>query len=434
MKPESRQNGIQGPPAPRTGTKKDPLRSKGSLVACSPKAPTCAFLAPRPGDPRPKRPSVHTADNRRYRSCAGSSSEVAASHSTFRVLKTKVSGVDGNRTVEATKGRLVLSLIDGDDYASVLQRVVTAAHHHLRLDAVYISELTPGIETYRAVAGDAAAFGVHVGDTATRETALCELVVTGQLPALVRDTRADGGIAGLPVATVAGVRAYIGVPLVYSDGTVHGMICGLGRSPDASLDDRDVRFMAMLAELLVDRLDERRESDRLRSSINELIANGQLDIAAQPIVDLRDGHCLGVEALSRFRPPFGAPDATFAAATAVGLGLDLERLAVQRAWDLLPYLRADQFVTVNLSPSSALTLARRAQMRSDLPLSQVVVEITEHSAIESYTDLRNELKPLRQAGLRVAVDDAGAGYAIAARRGIESRLYQDRPRPHPRRG
>lgn len=327
------------------------------------------------------------------------------------MLKTKVSGVDGNRTVEATKGRLVLSLIDGDDYASVLQRVVTAAHHHLRLDAVYISELTPGIETYRAVAGDAAAFGVRVGDTATRETALCELVVTGQLPALVRDTRADGGIAGLPATTVAGVRAYIGVPLVYSDGTVHGMICGLGRSPDASLDDRDVRFMAMLAELLVDRLDERRELDRLRSSINELIADSQLDIAAQPIVDLRDGHCLGVEALSRFRPPFGAPDATFAAATTVGLGLDLERLAVQRAWDLLPYLRADQFVTVNLSPTSALTLARRAQTRSDLPLSQLVVEITEHSAIESYTDLRNELKPLRQAGLRVAVDDAGAGYA-----------------------
>jgi EAL domain-containing protein (putative c-di-GMP-specific phosphodiesterase class I) len=162
---------------------------------------------------------------------------------------------------------------------------------------------------------------------------------------------------------------------------------------------------------LSDRLDERRELDRLHSSIAALIADEQLQIAAQPLVDLRDGHCLGVEALSRFRPPFGPPDVTFAAAATVGLGLELERLAVQRAWELLPYLRGEQFVTVNLSPTSAVALARRAHAYSDLPLSKVVVEITEHSAIDSYADLRNELKPLRQAGLRVAVDDAGAGYA-----------------------
>jgi GAF domain-containing protein len=142
----------------------------------------------------------------------------------------------------------VLSLIEGDDYLSLLQRVVTTAHHHLGLDAVYISELAPDVEVYRAVAGDAAGFGVEVGGSAARETALCELVVTGRVPALIRDTRRGASTSLLPATTVAGVGAYIGVPLVYSDGSVHGMICGLGRSPDESLDDRDVRFMAMLAE------------------------------------------------------------------------------------------------------------------------------------------------------------------------------------------
>jgi EAL domain-containing protein (putative c-di-GMP-specific phosphodiesterase class I) len=44
-------------------------------------------------------------------------------------------------------------------------------------------------------------------------------------------------------------------------------------------------------------------------------------------------------------------------------------------------------------------------------LSQLVVEITEHSAVDSYAALHRQLAPLRKRGLRIAVDDAGAGYA-----------------------
>jgi EAL domain-containing protein (putative c-di-GMP-specific phosphodiesterase class I) len=56
-------------------------------------------------------------------------------------------------------------------------------------------------------------------------------------------------------------------------------------------------------------------------------------------------------------------------------------------------------------------LARRANQRDDLPLPQLVVEITEHTVVNSYAVLHHELTPLRERGLRIAVDDAGAGYA-----------------------
>jgi EAL domain-containing protein (putative c-di-GMP-specific phosphodiesterase class I) len=42
---------------------------------------------------------------------------------------------------------------------------------------------------------------------------------------------------------------------------------------------------------------------------------------------------------------------------------------------------------------------------------RVVLEITEHEAIEDYGALAEALAPLRERGLRVAVDDVGAGYA-----------------------
>lgn len=41
----------------------------------------------------------------------------------------------------------------------------------------------------------------------------------------------------------------------------------------------------------------------------------------------------------------------------------------------------------------------------------MVLEITEHDIIEDYEALSEKLEPLRQEGLRIAVDDAGAGYA-----------------------
>lgn len=43
--------------------------------------------------------------------------------------------------------------------------------------------------------------------------------------------------------------------------------------------------------------------------------------------------------------------------------------------------------------------------------SRMVVEITEHEAIEDYTVLAATLEGLREHGVRVAIDDAGAGFA-----------------------
>jgi EAL domain-containing protein (putative c-di-GMP-specific phosphodiesterase class I) len=67
---------------------------------------------------------------------------------------------------------------------------------------------------------------------------------------------------------------------------------------------------------------------------------------------------------------------------------------------------------VNLSPETLLLPGvHGALARSPIPLSRIVLEITEHSSVEDYADLARALRPLREAGMRIAVDDAGAGYA-----------------------
>ena len=68
---------------------------------------------------------------------------------------------------------------------------------------------------------------------------------------------------------------------------------------------RDVRFMTMLAELIVYELDEQRRQERLRGDLMKLIEETGIKIALQPIIDVRR-ECLGLEALSRLPQAIGA--------------------------------------------------------------------------------------------------------------------------------
>lgn len=131
----------------------------------------------------------------------------------------------------------------------------------------------------------------------------------------------------------------------------------------------------------------------------------------QPIVDLRSAAPIGWEALARFSDPAAAgPLQMFADAKSVGLGVELELAAVRAAlsagWSRSP----GTFLSVNLSPDAACAPAL-ADVLGTGSLRGIVIEVTEHDPVQCYSTLREALMPLRFRGLRVAVDDAGAGYA-----------------------
>lgn len=292
-----------------------------------------------------------------------------------------------------------------------LDRAVKLAYRHLGLDVAYIAELSGGRQFYRAVAGDAESFNIALDDGPPVESTYCHRLVTGEIPNVIQDTSAAAGVAGLPITQQARIGAYIGVPLWLYDDSLYGTFCCLSHAADPTLDGRELRFMSMLGELIVDDLNEERRIQLLRADIEQLIETKNVDVAYQPIIDLRTDECLGLEALARFPSPFPNPEETFAASADVGLSLELERLLVSEAWDVVDRIGAGQFLAINLTPPALLEFARRANQRDELPLGQLVVEVTEHAAVDSYTELREQVEPVRARGLRLAVDDAGAGYA-----------------------
>jgi EAL domain-containing protein (putative c-di-GMP-specific phosphodiesterase class I) len=292
-----------------------------------------------------------------------------------------------------------------------LDRIVEFAHRQLSLDVAYVSEFRDGQRLYRAVAGDADTFNIAHTHGLPAVATLDQRMVAGTIPNVVCDTSADERVADLFVTRYARIGAYVGVPIRLSDGTLYGALACAGHEPNHTLDECSVRLLVLLAKLIIDDIEEECGRTDLQAAITHLIESGELDVAYQPVVELGSDRCVGLEALARFPEPFGAPDETFAAAEKVGLGVELERAAMRRALAILPRLAPGQFLALNSSPAALLAMARGAVHFEDVPWERIVVEVTEHSAIEAYAALQQELAPFRERGLRLAVDDVGAGYA-----------------------
>lgn len=155
---------------------------------------------------------------------------------------------------------------------------------------------------------------------------------------------------------------------------------------------------------------EEEQLEARRDEIRRFVAGEGVSMVFQPIVDLETREVAGWEALARFRSiPLRPPDRWFAEAVVLELGVQLELATIRQAIAMVPRLPEDVYLSVNCSQRAA----RSSEMLTTLaPVARrVVVEITEHEAVDDYDELSLALEELRTRGVRVAIDDAGAGYA-----------------------
>ena len=157
---------------------------------------------------------------------------------------------------------------------------------------------------------------------------------------------------------------------------------------------------------------ERGERAQQEERISAVLRTQALAVAFQPVVEVATGRVVGVEALSRFSAePIRSPDVWFAEAERVGLGIDLQLLAIQHALVALEKLPPEVFLAVNLTPGVVVDPGRRLLRMVGPTLDRLVLELTEQVPVEDYDVLNAAIAPLREAGARLAVDDTGAGYA-----------------------
>ena len=209
-----------------------------------------------------------------------------------------------------------------------------------------------------------------------------------------------------------GTRAMAYAP-VRHDGRLIGLLTATSPDADAVAHLTEslpalLEFAGFAGELVGPAVVDLTEAGGVRARISEIIATGAFEPVFQPVVDLASGVRAGYEALTRFSDGT-APDLVFADARVAGLEADLELATLGAAIAASAALPAAAWLSLNVSPGLVAGDRRLGALlrRSDRP---VVLEVTEHAAVEDYVALRAAIDRLRPV-VRIAVDDAGAGVA-----------------------
>ncbi len=151
--------------------------------------------------------------------------------------------------------------------------------------------------------------------------------------------------------------------------------------------------------------------DAVVAALPHVLAEGLFHTVYQPVYSLADGRLLAVEALTRFdAEPRRPPDVWFRAAATAGLGPELEIAAIEKAAGGAGALPRHVSLAVNASPAT-LADPRLRTLVASYPERTFAIEITEHAVVEDYRLLQDHLDDLRVLGVRLAVDDTGAGFS-----------------------
>lgn len=171
---------------------------------------------------------------------------------------------------------------------------------------------------------------------------------------------------------------------------------------------------------------EAQHRQRLARDLRLALAQDQLFLVYQPIVDLRSGRIGKAEALLRWRhPELGvvSPDAFIPIAESTGqivaIGEWVFRQAAQQVRQWRERLAPDFQISINRSPlqfrSADAGASWPEQLQAlGLPGDALTVEITEGLLLDSDAGVHDQLQAFRRAGMRISLDDFGTGYSALA--------------------
>jgi diguanylate cyclase (GGDEF)-like protein len=214
-------------------------------------------------------------------------------------------------------------------------------------------------------------------------------------------------------------RPAVGIAVFPDHGDNPVSLLRRARTASRAARERPERFAVYAAEQERDEAELLLYENRLRAAI----AQDALDIVFQPQVDLRSGLIVGAESQLRWRDsdlgsvPVGK---AIAAAQSAGLvnevTLWLVNGALRNCREFRDAAGLDLRVGVNLSAKSLRQsdlpeFVTSALKTWNLRPSRLVLEITETAILARSLESVETLQHLSEAGVRLCLDDPGAGYA-----------------------
>lgn len=291
--------------------------------------------------------------------------------------------VDNLKHVNDTEGHEA-----GDEALQAIARVILS--NLRRIDRVF------------RIGGDEFAI-LSPGTTVEGALVVGRRILAGSLDAAgQRATSVTIGISALPSPSIDGAQLYRHADAALYWGKRHGRT-------DVQAYDPLLHGVA----------DDDRPAEEITGAIDRLIRDRLIRPVYQPVFSLDDGRCLGFEGLVRPRPGSGFRNAgsLFTAAESVSRTTELDLSAIREIAGGARELDPDLYLAVNLSPRTLEAAAFspheiiRLVGRAGIGPNRLVLEITERETIEDLEQLNRNLAAFRRSGVRVAIDDVGAGNA-----------------------
>ncbi len=287
-------------------------------------------------------------------------------------------------------------------------------------------EQTLGWKGYESLVRSVASFLVEIKKIALRrEDFVSEVMISGNaFVILLSPPRGEKGVAYPDIDKVrrrvaARLERFVRDRLPAEVQETFGLYVG----GTVLIQNAAVRFERLvysaLEQAFTDSLQQRKKEQRdAAMKLKTLLKTGDLQPVYQPVIDLLERRVVGYEALTRVSADaFAGPDQLFKAAYDNDSVWKLERLCRERAIRGARGLGEEQLLFLNMEPDSIHDPALRSEATfallrdANLKASQVVLEMTEHSAVRDFTSLRQLLSYLQFHGFRLAVDDVGSGYS-----------------------
>lgn len=195
---------------------------------------------------------------------------------------------------------------------------------------------------------------------------------------------------------------------------------------EVSLDDlREIAIamtgilsLALVAFALIFRV---RQRDNPVTEIERALRHGEFVPYYQPIVDITNGRLRGAEVLMRWRKSDGTvlpPAAFIPLAESSGLIVAMTRSMMRhviaemgQAYAMRPKLKLGFNMSAeHFSNETIVRDMRTIFERSSIRYSQIFLEVTERQPLENLNRTRRVIATLQDLGVRIAIDDVGAGH------------------------
>lgn len=224
----------------------------------------------------------------------------------------------------------------------------------------------------------------------------------------VEHSEPDVGLRGSGVFSLATIERLAVAPLDGHQGPLGALLLAGDRASNLApaMLSAAIDFATVVSALIAPDLERQEALDQARAVLRRAVTTGAFVPHYQPVVDLTSDDVVGYEALTRWNDGT-RPDVRFAEATALGIGVEVERATLPALVGATGGFDTSLWLSLNVSADLILSGSL-----DDLVANQnrpIVLELTEHERVEDYQRLEKRVRAIPD--VRLAVDDAGAGYA-----------------------